>query len=415
MAALSDDLIRAAQARDRPYKLPREEGLYLVVNPNGSKWWRIAYSFDGRERQISLGVYPKVSIKMARARRDQAHALIADGRDPSEERKCAKAQRKIEAAATFEIVAREWLAKKKPGMAQVTYSKARWMLETFAIPALGKQPLVRILPRDVLAALRPLERKGMLETMHRVKGRISEVFRYAIVDGRAATDPCRDLRGALLSKRAVRHHAALTEPAEVGALMRAIDTYRGAAETCAALKLAPLLFVRPGELRAAQWCQFDLDGPNPSWRYVPSKTKRPHIVPLATQAVEILRDLQPLTGFRDSGRVDLFAWVFPNVRTRSRPMSENALTAALRGLGYTGDQMTWHGFRAMARTLLAELGWRPDAIERQLAHKASGPLGEAYDRAQYLDERRRMMQAWADYLDQLRSGNVVQGTFARAA
>lgn len=415
MATLADDLIRAAQPRERPYKLPREEGLFVVVNPNGSKWWRLAYSFDGRERQISLGVYPRVSIKVARARRDQAHCLIAEGRDPSQERKEVKEQRRLEAAATFELVAREWLAKKKPTMAPITYAKARWMLETFAIPRLGKLPLAKIQPRDVLETLRPLERKGLLETMHRVKGRISEIFRYAIPEGRALSDPCRDLRGSLLSKRAVRHHAALTDPIEVGRLMRAIDSYRGAPETCAALQLAPLLFVRPGELRAAQWSQFDLDGPNPSWRYVPSKTKKPHIVPLASQAVAILRDLRPLTGYRDSGRQDLLAWVFPNVRTRSRPMSENALTAALRGLGYTGDQMTWHGFRAMARTLLAELGWRPDAIERQLAHKASGPLGEAYDRAQYLDERRRMMQAWADYLDQLRQGNVLQGEFARAA
>lgn len=415
MPPLSDVLVRNAKPQSKPYKLPRDGGLFVLVNPDGAKWWRFAYVFEGREKSISFGLYPDVTVKLARQRRDEARRQLAEGTDPSAARQVAKARREFESANTFRTTAEEWLALKLDAMASGTHNKARWMLETFVYPELGSKPLSSITPPDVLAVIRSIEARGILETAHRTKARISEVFRYAIAIGRATSDPCRDLRGALKPKPATRHFAALTEPKDVAQLLRAIDGYTGTPEVHAALKLAPLLFVRPGELRAAQWPQFDLDGPSPTWRYFVSKTKANHIVPLCTQAVAVLRELHPLTGHGMPGKPDAPHHVFPNARTRSRPMSENAITAALRSLGYTGEQMTGHGFRATARTLLSELGWKPDAIERQLAHKASGPLGAAYDRAQYLDERRRMMQAWADYLDGLKRGSVVHGAFGRAA
>lgn len=414
MQRLNEALVRQAKPRTKPYKLPRENGLYLLVNPDGGKWWRFSYTFAGKEKLLSFGQYPEISLRGARLRRDDARRQIRDGVDPSAARKAERAERVTAEANTFKAIATEWLQLRVDSMAPVTHAKARWMLEAFAFPELGPMPLESIGPPEVLRALRKVESSGKLETLHRVKGRISEVFRYAIVTGRAHSDPTRDLRGALKPKRPTRHLAALTDPKEVGALLRAIDGYRGAPETCAALKLAPLLFVRPGELRAALWPQFDLNAEKPAWRYFVTKTKTDHIVPLSLQAVAILRELQLLTGRGIPSRPEVPAFVFPNIRRRDKPMSENALTAALRGMGYTGDQMTWHGFRAMARTMLSELGWRPDAIERQLAHKASGPLGAAYDRAQYLEERRQMMQAWADYLDGLRRGNV-QAVFQRAA
>jgi len=401
---LKDVSVRTAKPADRPYKLADGGGMFLLVNPNGSKLWRLKYRIAGKEKSLSIGAYPDVPLADAREARDKARRLVAAGRDPGVLKQASKAQARAAAADSFEAVAREWLERKADELAPVTFNKAKWMLEAFAFPSIGSKPLREIHPPDVLVALRAVEARGKLETVHRLKGRISEVFRYAIADSRATSDPTRDLRGAIKSKRPPKHHAALTDPKEIGALLRAIDGYAGTMETCAALKLAPLLFVRPGELRAAQWPQFELDGPTPSWRYFVTKTKADHIVPLSTQAVEILRELQLLTGTRIPGRPEATRYLFPSVRTRDRPMSENTVNAALRRIGYSGEQMTGHGFRAMARTLLAEMGWKPDAIERQLAHKASGPLGAAYDRAQFLDERRRMMQAWADYLDVLKRG-----------
>lgn len=401
---LKDVAVRRAASKSKPYKLADGGGLFLLVNPSGSKWWRLKYRIDGREKLLSLGVYPEVSLLDARERRDAARKLLAAGADPSLERKADRLQRETAAANTFRAIAAEWLELKADELAPGTHGKARWMLETFAYPKLGARPLVSIEPPDVLAVLLELQKDDKLETMHRVKARISEVFRFAISTRRASTDPTRDLRGAVKAKKSTKHHAALTDPKAIGELMRAIYGYNGSPESYAALRLAPMLFVRPGELRSAEWPQFELDSPAPAWRYLVSKTKTQHIVPLPTQAVEILRELRPLTDSTSDAREDLPRFVFPSVRTRARPMSENTVNAALRRLGYTGDQMTGHGFRAMARTLLAEMGWKPDAIERQLAHKASGPLGAAYDRAQYLDERRKMMQSWADYLDQLRRG-----------
>jgi integrase len=412
---LNDTQIRNSKAKEKPYKLPREQGLFVLVTASGTKLWRFTYTFGGAENTLSFGHYPAVSLQMARERREEARRLLAQGVDPSAQRQIERARREFDADNTFKVVANEWLAMKADSMAAGTHNKARWMLE-FAHPHIGDKPLSAIQPPDVLEALRSIERTGKLETMHRVKARISEVFRFAIATGRATSDPCRDLRGALKPKRPTRHFAALTDPKDVAILMRTIDGYRGTPEVCAALKLAPLLFARPGELRTAQWPQFDLDGDTPAWRYFVSKTKSQHIVPLSAQAVAILRELHPLTGAGMFAKPNAPHYLFPNARTRERPMSENAITAALRTLGYTGDRMTGHGFRAMARTLLAELGWKPDAIERQLAHKPSGPLGAAYDRALYLQERRQMMQAWADYLDALRDERrVVAGHFGKAA
>ncbi len=399
---LNDTLIRNAKPKAKPYKLPREQGLFVLVNPAGAKHWRFAYVFQGKEKLLSLGAYPAVSLKQARARREDACRLLAQGTDPSVERQAQRTRQQVEAANTFQTIADEWLRMKAGTLSDGTHNKARWML-AFAYLRLGSMPLTAIQPPDVLAVLREIEASGKLETMHRVKARISEVFRYAIATGRATSDPCRDLRGALKPKRPTRHFAAITEPAQLADLLRALDGYSGTPEVTAALRLAPLLFARPGELRSAQWPEFDLNGAAPTWRYFVSKTKAHHMVPLSSQAVTILRELHPITGHSLEQKPGAPHYLFPNARSRLRPMSENAVTAALRTLGYGGDQMTGHGFRATARTLLAELGWNPDAIERQLAHKPAGPLGAAYDRALFLQERRRMMQAWADYLDTLKA------------
>lgn len=407
---LTDPLIRNAKPQAKPYKLPREQGLYVIVNPNGAKLWRFAYQFDG-EKLLSFGAYPEVSLALARERREDARKLLAAGVDPSLHRRAEAARKSLEAENLFRVIAAEWLQMKAGSLSARTHNKAKWMLD-FALPYIGDMPMTMIQPMDVLGLLRAIEVTGRLETMHRVKARVSEVFRYAIATGRAPSDPCRDLRGALKPKPPTQHLAALTEPAEVGRLAHAIHGYRGTLEVTAALKLSPLLFVRPGELRHAQWPEMDLDGKEPSWRYFVSKTKVHHIVPLCRQAVEVLRELRPLTDHGKAFAPGTPQYVFPNSRTRHRPMSENAVNAALRGLGFSGDQMTAHGFRAMARTLLAELGWPPDAIERQLAHRPKGSLGDAYDRAQYLAERRKMMQAWADYLDQLKD-EAVGGSLQR--
>lgn len=411
---LSDTQLRNAKPAAKPYKLPREDGLFLLVNPNGSKWWRFTYRFNGREKLLSVGTYPDVPLSLARRRRDEARRMVAAGIDPSAQRQRETAKREQEAQTTFRVLANEWLAMKSGSLSESTHNKARWMLD-LVMPALGAKPLCSMQPPDVLAALREIEQTGRLETMHRTKARISEVFRYAIATGRAISDPTRDLRGALKAKRPTRHFAALTDPKQVSELLNAIHGYTGTPEVRAALKLAPLLFARPGELRAAQWSQFDLDSDSPTWRYYVSKTKVHHIVPLSVQAVAILRELRPLTDAGLEFKPDAPRYVFPGARSRLRPMSENAITAALRALGFAGDQMTGHGFRAMARTLLAEQGWMPDVIERQLAHKPSGPLGAAYDRALFLAERRKLMQAWADYLDVLRETRDTRITLFRRA
>jgi integrase len=392
---LTQNEILHAKATDKPRKLFDGDGLYLLVNPNGSKWWRFKYRFDGKERGISFGVYPDVSLKRARELRDNARRLVASAIDPSTKRQ----QAKIERATTFEGVAREWLGTQAKKLAPVTFSKARWMLETFIFPDLGSRPMGDITPADLLDVLRKVEKRGTHETAHRVKQRVGQVFRYGIGTRQATRDITQDLRGAL-APVVTKNHAAIVDPQGIAQLLRSIDGYQGQPVTAAALKLAPLLFVRPGELRAAEWKEFDLD--RAEWRIAAERTKlrKPHLVPLSTQALQILRDLHPLTG---QGR-----YVFPSLRSNSRPMSENTINAALRRLGYSNEEMTGHGFRSLASTCLNEQGFAPDVIELQLAHKERNKVRAAYNRAERLAERCKMMQTWADYLDGLRAGgNVV--------
>jgi integrase len=393
---LTDTAIRKAAPRDKPYKLADGGGLYLEVMPTGSKYWRLKYRVDGKEKRLALGVYPDVTLAAARNGREDARKMLAQGRDPSADKKAVKLA-KVEAMAvtidTFEVVARQWMARQD--VAEVTANKTRWLLETFLFPDLGSRPIGGISARDLLDVLRKVEATGKLETAKRAKIKAGQVFRYAILEGKADADPTASLRGALKPPKN-KHHAAITDPVRMGELLRAIDGFAGQFVTLAALKLAPLVFVRPGELRQAEWREIDLDGA--IWR-IPAermKMKAAHLVPLAPQAVAILRELHPLTG---EGR-----YVFPGLRTGSRPMSENTVNAALRRLGYSGEEMTGHGFRSMAATRLNEMGWNPDAIERQLAHAETNKVREAYTHAaQYLDERSRMMKAWANYLDALRT------------
>ena len=405
---LNDAKVRAAKPRLKPYKLPDGAGLYLLVAPGGSRLWRFRYrkpsararaEGEGRragrpENMLALGDYPAVTLAAARAKATDLRRLLDAGKDPAAQNEAKRAAR----SNTFAGLAQEWLGKQN--LADVTRRKAEWLF-SLVTPAIGESPIAELEAPDVLEALRPIESKGLHETAQRAKQRIGQVFRYAVATGRARHDPTGALRGALKAPD-VKHRAALIEPRKVGALLRAIASYDGQPATHAALRLAPLTFVRPGELRAAEWCEFTFSGAEPLWR-IPAermKMREPHIVPLSHQAVAILTELRALTG---SGK-----YLFPSLRGADRPMSDNTVNAALRRLGYSTDEMTGHGFRAMASTLLNEQGWHPDLIELQLAHAERNKVRAAYNRAQRLAERRKMMQAWADYLDGLRAGgNVV--------
>jgi integrase len=396
---LTELRIRRARPKERPYKLRDGGGLYLLITPTDAKQWRLRYAIGGRESMLSLGTYPATSLKAARAQRTELRAALEAGRDPAAERRAERAN----SANSFETIAREWLGKQP--FAPKTLRKAVWTFEDLLFPYIGSRPVSALTPPELLEVFRRLERRGKHETAHRAKQRVGQVLRYAIATGRAGRDPTADLRGALAPIK-VTHRAAVTDPREVAQLLRALHGYQGHLIVETALKLAPLLFVRPGELRGAEWAEMDLDAGE--WRIAAPRMKmrRPHLVPLAKQAVAILREIEPLTG---RGR-----YVFPSPRSTQRPLSDNAITAALRRIGYTGEHMSWHGFRAMASTLLNELGFPPDIIELQLAHQERNEVRAAYNRAQRLDERRRMMQAWADYLDGLRAGsNVV--SFRRPA
>lgn len=403
--ALTDTACRKAKPEAKPKRMADGSGLYLEVMPNGSKYWRLKYRYAGKEKRLALGVYPEVSLKEARDHQDAARRLLREGLDPGIARKSAKIAQT--GRDSFRTLALEWLAQTSGKRVESTNKTIKTRLEADLLPWLGSRTINEIKAPELLAVLRRVEARGSLVVAKRLRQIAGQIFRYAIATGRADRDPSGDLRGALKSPGAERHHAALTTPAEVGALMRAIDGYQGQFVTRCALMLSPLLFVRPGELRSAEWSEFDLDAAE--WRIPETRMKmrQAHIVPLSTQAIALLKELMPLTGQGILGRPDVPRYLFPGARTRTRPMSNNTVNAALRRIGYTGTQMTAHGFRATARTLLAEQGWQPDAIERQLAHKASGPLRAAYDRAQYLSERRRMMQAWADYLGALKRGAEV--------
>jgi len=345
-----------------------------------------------------MGTYPDVGLKEARARRDSAREHLAHGADPGEVRKAQKAAPDHD-AGSFEAIAREWHGKHAPSWAPGHESKIIERLERNIFPWLGSRPAGKVTAPELLACLRRIEARGAVETAHRTLQNCRQVFRYAMATGRAERDPAADLRGALAPVMET-HYAAITDPKAIGALLRAIDGYRGDLPTRCALRLAPLTFVRPGELRKAEWAEFDLDRAEWNIAATRMKNREPHLVPLSVQALDVLRELHPLTG---TGR-----YVFPGLRTPTRPMSENTVNAALRRLGYTTDQMTGHGFRAMARTILDEvLGVRPEFIEHQLAHAVRDPLGRAYNRTTHLPERRRMMQTWADYLDGLKNGAEV--------
>jgi integrase len=394
---LSDTAIRKAKPADKSTRLFDGGGLYLEVSPSGGKWWRFKYRSAGKEKRLSLGVYPDVDLKKARKRTSEARQLLADGIDPGVHRKAEKAAREDRAANSFEVVAREWIAKQTPTWAESHGGRIQARFERDIFPWIGGQPVAEISAAELLGTLRRIEGRGALETAHRALSNCGQVFRYAVATGRATGDPSRDLRGALPPVKA-EHLAAITEPKRAGELLRAIHDYQGTLTVRCALRFAPLVFVRPGELRKAQWADMDLDAAE--WRYTVSKTDTQHIVPLSTQAVAILRELEPLTG---RGR-----YVFSSIRTSQRPMSDNAVLAALRRMGITKDEMSGHGFRAMARTMLDEvLGYRPDFIEHQLAHAVRDPNGRAYNRTAHLPERRKMMQQWSDYLDALKVSNVV--------
>lgn len=401
---LTDAAIRKAKPTDKPQKLTDGSGMYLLVKPDGGRYWRMDYRHEGKRKTLALGVYPTVTLADARQRREDARRLLANGTDPGEAKKAAKVARAVAAAIaadTFEAVGREWLKKREAGgeTSAATIGKDRWRLEGYLFPAIGSRPIAEITAKELREALRPIEDSDKRETASRVKITAGQVFRWAILEGKTETDPTAPLRRQFTTPTP-KHRAALTDPADIGKLLRAIDRFTGRAVTLAALKLAPLVFVRPGELRAAEWAEFDLDGA--IWR-IPAermKMKLPHLVPLSKQAVEVLRELQQLTG---GG-----ALVFPALGKAGRPMSENTVNQALRRLGYGNDEMTGHGFRSMAATRLNEMGWNADAIERQLAHAEPNKVRAAYTHAaQYLEERTRMMQAWADYLDGLKTGAKV--------
>jgi len=393
---LTDSAIRATKPADKPIKLFDERGLLLLVGPSGGKWWRFRYRFDGKHKSLSMGVYPDVSLAKARERRDEARKLLADGIDPSKNRKAQKAARADRNANSFEVVAREWFAKFKPNWVEAHSDKVIRRLERDVFPWIGGDPIAEVRAPDLLACLRRVESRGTVETAHRALQSCGQIFRYAVATGRAERDPSGDLRGALSTVKGT-HLASIIEPTAVGGLLRACDDYQGSFVTKCALRLAPLVFVRPGELRKAEWMEIDLE--RAEWN-IPAermKMREPHLVPLSTQAVAILRELQALTGGR--------RYVFPGARTNGRPMSDNAILAALRRMGFAKDEMSGHGFRAMARTILDEvLGVRPDFIEHQLAHAVRDPNGRAYNRTAHLTERRKMMQQWADYLDKLKVG-----------
>lgn len=391
---LTDTAIRSTKPSDKPQTLTDGRGLSIQIQPNGGKWWRFRYRYLGKAKMLSLGTYPDVSLKEARDRRDEARKLLANGVDPSEQRKAQKSAHAERAANSFEVIAREWFDKHRSAWAASHADKIIRRLEKDIFPWLGDRPITEITAPDLLTVLRRIEDRGALETAHRAQQNCGQVFRYAIATGRAGRDPVPDLRGALPPAR-MGNFASITDPVEVGQLLRAIDGFKGTFVVKSALLLAPLVFVRPGELRHAEWSGIDLE--KGEWRYFVTKTKTEHLVPLATQAIAVLRELYPLTGH---GR-----YVFPG-RDPRKAMSEAAVNAALRRMGYdTKTEITGHGFRAMARTILAEeLHQKPEVIEHQLAHAVPDPLGNAYNRTKFLKERRAMMQLWADYLDKLMAG-----------
>ena len=397
--ALTDVGIRTAKPADRLAKLSDGGGLQLWIMPDGSKYWRMAYRHGGKQKMLAFGVYPAIGLREARAAREEAKKLLADGIDPSLVRKLAKGAKASASANSFAAVAAELLAKKKrEGRAPGTLEHWAWLV-SLAHPTIGARPIAEITAQEALAALRVVEARGRHETVRKMRGAIGEVFRYAVAAGRAENDPTGALKGALTTAT-VQHRAAIIEPKAFGGLLRALAGYDGAPETRAALELLALTFVRPGELRAAEWAEFDLDAGVWAIPAEKMKMRRPHRVPLAPRAVAILRELHAITG---QGK-----FLFPSVRAATRCMSENTINAALRRMGFEKHEMTGHGFRSAASSMLNESGlWNADAIERQLAHVDADSVRKAYARADFWEERIRMMAWWADRCEEMRQGGVV--------
>lgn len=399
IVALTDVAVRNAKPGPKPYKLGDSHGLFLLVQPTGGKLWRLKYRVDGREKKLAIGTYPEISLGEARRRRDEAREAMAAGKDPAREKQRDKVRAKLDAENTFAAITSEFCEKRKRdgqrAWAPATAKRCEYLLSILC-GSIGNMPIAEIEPADVLVAVRRIEGKGKLESARRTLQLAGSVFRYAVATARLKSDPTRDLKGALTSPT-VTHYGAVIDPVGVGELLRSIDGYEGQSITKFAMQLAPHVFVRPGELRHAEWSEIDLEGA--LWTIPAGKTKmrKEHVVPLSRQAIAILKSVQPLTG--PSG------YVFPSVRTRRRPMSDNTINAGLRRLGYATDEMTAHGFRAMASTLLNESGkWNPDAIERALAHGDTDKVRAAYHRGAHWRERVAMAQWWSDYLDDLRKG-----------
>jgi len=390
---LTDVAIKNAKPGSKPLRLSAGKGLVLLVLPNGTRSWRFRYRFNGKANMMSLGSYPDLSLAKAIEKRDDLRKMIVAGIDPSQAKKAQKAS--DSGADSFETIAREWFEKFSPIWSPSHGERIIRRLERDIFPWIGKRPVNEIKAPELLSVLRRIESRGAVETAHRASQNCGQVFRYAIATGRAERDPSGDLKGAIPPTK-TKHHASITDPLEIGKLLRAIDGYSGGLIVRCALRIAPMVFVRPGELRQAEWSEIDFDKAEWVIPGIRMKMKEKHIVPLSRQALEILRELHPLT---EESR-----YIFPSPRTFDRPMSDNAILAALRSMGYTGDMMTGHGFRSMASTLLNEQGWNRDAIERQLAHAERDEIRAAYNYAQHLPERKKMMQAWADYLDSLRKG-----------
>ena len=407
---LSDAAVRNAKPREKPYKLADFSGLYLQIQPNGSKLWRLKYRMLGKEKKLSIGPYPEISLSEARRRRDKAREQLHSGLDPSREKVKARQHAEVVAGCTFTMVAEEYCSKRKRdgarAWAPATAARCEYLLSLLD-GSIGKLPITDITPIDVLEAVRRIERRGKLESARRTLQLAGSVFRYAVATARIPSDPTRDLRGALLTPQ-VTHYGAITDPESVGELLRAIDGYDGFGITRQALQLAAHVFVRPGELRHAMWNEIDFE--EKVWTIPAEKMKmrKPHHVPLSRQVIELLADIKPVTGPN--------GYVFPSVRTRARPMSENTLNSGLRRLGYTTEEMTGHGFRAMASTLLNESGkWSSDAIERALAHGDKDKVRAAYHRGQHWKERVQMAQWWSDYLDKLRHAINIKSMHRRLA
>lgn len=402
--ALTVTAINAAKPRAKPYKLADGLGLYILIAPTGGRLWRMNYRFLGQQKTLSFGNYPDVSLAKAREKRSAAREALADGRDPFEVRKANVREAKAKLEETFKAIAVEWLSRLElEGRAPATLQKLRWLLD-LSYPLIGNRPIADLTALELLEVLRKVEVRGRYETANRLRSTFGTIFRYAIVTGRAQRDVSVDLRGALITPKPT-HRAAILDPKALGGLLRAVDAHDGQPAVRIALKLLPHMFPRPGELRLAEWKEFDLEAA--VWTIPPEKTKmrRPHKVPLTEQVLEMLAELEPITG---GG-----AYLFPSIRSAERPITDNTLNAALRRLGYGKDEVTAHGFRATASTLLNEMGkWHPDAIERQLAHVESNDVRRAYARGAHWNERVKMMQHWSNYLDGLQAGaKILKGKF----